>query len=466
MASTGQSKGRRVHVGPEAVSAPALLEEVPLLIRLEREVLEEFRPQLLARLQEKVDAVDASLSGTAPRCDDCGGRAMKSRGRKGNPQSFRTQFGDITVHPAVYRCPDCKIYRRPLLEKLGTEAGRISGSLARLLALLGVVVPYQLAARLVLLFFGIEVSAMAVWRAVQRLGAPCEEYTEEMARYHAHPHSDDSEPAETPAVVLAGTDGCALGMQVREHRRRRKSEDEVLPPLEAVEEGHFREVKSGVLLLPSERVEVSPGRRSVLRRILVACLGTADEVYDRLWSALQELGWLGKTTVVVLVGDGAEWIWNRAEMFVNRCEILDFWHAIEHAWKFARMHFGENSKAAASWVSRLKKDLLAGRVEKVIGRLQQLQTSSPEEQEELESLIRYYTTNTSRMRYDEYLRLGYGIGSGAAESVHKQLVHARMRQAGMRWSEAGARHLLALRLLLLNDEWSSLDRLMMKQVAA
>jgi len=27
------------------------------------------------------------------------------------------------------------------------------------------------------------------------------------------------------------------------------------------------------------------------------------------------------------VGDGAEWIWNRASMFVRRCEILDFWHA-------------------------------------------------------------------------------------------------------------------------------------------
>ena len=63
------------------------------------------------------------------------------------------------------------------------------------------------------------------------------------------------------------------------------------------------------------------------------------------------------------------------------------------------------------------------------------------------------------MRYDEYLRLGYGIGSGAVESAHKQVVHARMRQAGMRWSEAGARRLLALRLQLLNDRWDMLDQL-------
>jgi hypothetical protein len=69
------------------------------------------------------------------------------------------------------------------------------------------------------------------------------------------------------------------------------------------------------------------------------------------------------------------------------------------------------------------------------------------------------------MRYDEYLRLGYGIGRGAVESAHKQVVHARFRQAGMRWSEAGARRLLAWRLLLLNDNWALVDRLRMVSLA-
>jgi hypothetical protein len=45
------------------------------------------------------------------------------------------------------------------------------------------------------------------------------------------------------------------------------------------------------------------------------------------------------------------------------------------------------------------------------------------------------------------------------------VVHARMRQAGMRWSEAGARRLLALRLLLLNHNWELLDRLPMGSMA-
>jgi len=265
--------------------------------------------------------------------------------------------------------------------------------------------------------------------------------------------------------VLLGVDGCALGMQVREHRRSRKSPEEKLPPLPVVEEGHFREVKTGVLLLPSERIEPSPGRRSVLRRALVTCLGNADAIFDRLWAKLHELQWLGPATVVIIVGDGAEWIWNRAEMFPIRCEILDFWHAVEHAWEFARIHFGDTSAKGAGWVADLARDLRAGKVDDVIARLRAIQTSTDEAKDKLESLIRYYTNNATRMRYDEYLRRGYGIGSGAIESAHKQVVHARLRQAGMRWSEAGARRLLALRVLLLNQQWSLLDRLPMQRFA-
>lgn len=55
-------------------------------------------------------------------------------------------------------------------------------------------------------------------------------------------------------------------------------------------------------------------------------------MFNRVWAQLQELGWLGPHTVVVVVGDGSEWIWNRARMFTKRFEILDFWHAIEYAW--------------------------------------------------------------------------------------------------------------------------------------
>lgn len=113
-------------------------------------------------------------------------------------------------------------------------------------------------------------------------------------------------------VVLGVDGGCSLGMQVRTKRRRARANGQPQPALPPVEEGRFREVKTGVVLLPNERVETSPGRRSVVRRFLVSCLGDADAVFSLLWAQPSELGWIGANTVVVIVGDGAEWIWNRA----------------------------------------------------------------------------------------------------------------------------------------------------------
>ena len=376
-----------------------------------------------------------------------------------------TRFGRIHASPRRYRCQACQTNRRPLLEVLGVEPGRISGSLARLLAVLAVVAPYSLAAQLAELLLGVKVNEMSVWRATQRLGEAAARYDEELSQYHADDRSEGAPTQNAPSAVVLSVDACMLGMQVRTQRRRR-THGEPLPPLPAVEEGHFRDVKTGVLLLPSERVETSPGRRSVVRRFLVSCLGDADAIFQRLYGQLRELGWVGAQTVVVIVGDGAEWIWNRAPMFVKRCEILDFWHALEHAWAFARVRYGEGSKQADRWVRQIGKDLRAGKVLEVIARLERLHPPTLEAQESLQTLIGYYREHAARMRYDEYLRLGYGIGSGAVESAHKQVIHARLRQAGMRWSEAGARRLLALRLLLLNDDWTTLDRLRMVSLAA
>src|SRR5580698_1643983 len=439
---------------------PRLADQPSCFVLLEREVELEYRPQMLDALQRKVKAVAEQASAKAPECPRC--RQPMSY-HDARPVSWLAHWGRIRASPVRYRCSACGLESRPLLDLLGVEPGRICGSLAPLLALLAAVAPYPLAARLAWLLLGVTISPMGVWRVAQRLGQAAASYSEALSRYHADSRTEGASTQEAPATVLLSVDGCALGMQVR--ARRRRTGTDRLPQLPPAEEGHFREVKTGVLLLPEERVETAPGRHSVVRRFLVSCLGDADAIFHRLYGQLRELGWLGSRTMVVIVGDGAEWIWNRAGWFVRRCEILDFWHAMEHAWEFARLRFGEGSQQADRWVQQIGIDLKAGHVEQVIARLKRLRPKSPQLRASLDSLIHYYSQNAGRMRYDEYLRLGYGIGSGAVESAHKQVVHARLRQAGMRWSEAGARRLLALRLLLLNGDWALLDRMRMVSLA-
>ncbi len=456
-----QRQPRKPAAEPAQAPQRPVLQEVSQFMLLEREVEIEYRPRMLEALQDKVNAVADSLQGQTPACWQC--RQPMQR-HDAETVSWWARFGRLQASVVRYRCPACQDERRLLLDRLGVEPGRISGSLARLLALLAVVAPYPLAATLAWLLLGVKISPMGVWKVVQRLGESAARYSAGLSQYHADSRSEGASTQDAPPVVVLGVDGAMLGMQVRPHRRRRRA-GETLPPLPPVEEGQFQEVKTGVVLLPDERVETSPGRHSVVRRFLVSCLGDADTIFASLYAQLRELGWVGPHTVVVIVSDGAEWIWNRAKMFVRRCEILDFWHALEHAWDFARLNYGEGSQQADRWVHRLATDLRAGKVKELIARLQRMRPKTPELREKLQGLIAYYSEHAGRMRYDEYLRLGYGIGSGAVESAHKQVVHARFRQAGMRWSEAGARRLLALRLLLLNDQWAFLDRLAMVPVA-
>jgi len=151
------------------------LQEASQFLLLEREVEIQYRPRMLETLQGKVNAVADSLRDQTPLCDRCS-QPMKRHDTE--TVSWTARFGDLQASVARYRCRACQTQRRPLLDLLGVEPGRISGSLARLLALLAVVAPYTLAAQLAELLLGVEISAMGIWKVVQRLGESAARYSE------------------------------------------------------------------------------------------------------------------------------------------------------------------------------------------------------------------------------------------------------------------------------------------------
>ncbi len=56
--------------------------------------------------------------------------------------------------------------------------------------------------------------------------------------------------------------------------------------------------------------------------------------------------------------------------------------------------------------------------------------------------------------------MGSGIiGSGAIESAHRTVVQKRMKQSGQRWSIRGAQHMLNLRVVRKNLQWSKIIEL-------
>ena len=215
-----------------APQRPAL-QEVSQFMVLEREVEIQYRPLMREALQSKVTAVADSVRSQTPVCSRCS-EPMKRHDTE--TVSWVARFGDLQSPVDRYRCPRCKDESRPLLDLLGVEPGRISGSLARLLALLAVVAPYALAAELAWLLLGVKVSDMGVWKVVQRLGESAARYSQGLSQYHADSRSEGASTREAPPAVVLSVDGSMLGMQVRKQRRRRTGA-EPLPPLPPVNEG-------------------------------------------------------------------------------------------------------------------------------------------------------------------------------------------------------------------------------------
>src|SRR5580658_8752003 len=68
-----KQSSRRIPPEPPAPpERPSLAEQPSRFMQLEREVEQEYRPQMLAALQRKVDAVSVEAGSRAPDCPQCG----------------------------------------------------------------------------------------------------------------------------------------------------------------------------------------------------------------------------------------------------------------------------------------------------------------------------------------------------------------------------------------------------------
>jgi hypothetical protein len=158
---------------------------------------------------------------------------------------------------------------------------------------------------------------------------------------------------------------------------------------------------------------------------------------------------------VVVLGDGAPWVWELAAMhFPKATPILDWYHLSEHLWAVANAVFGSGAPPGKAWVQRQEARLRAGRLEAAFRSLRRLRPP-PEAAETVRQNLAYFQSNRSRMKYHQYRRRGLHIGSGIVESACKRVANQRLKRSGMRWTRRGAQATLNLRVLDLNDRWDA-----------
>lgn len=167
--------------------------------------------------------------------------------------------------------------------------------------------------------------------------------------------------------------------------------------------------------------------------------------------------------VIAVICDGKEAIWTAAgtqPVLADAVWILDFFHASENLMKAAVAIFGDNS-AAQSWFQkhRDKLQLDPCGVEHTIRSMLRYRKQLPAHSKRrnvVDNAIQYFRYHRDRMRYTDFIAQGLPIGSGPVESAAKNIVQARLKRSGMRWSHDGGQHVLDLRAFLKSGRWESM----------
>jgi hypothetical protein len=191
----------------------------------------------------------------------------------------------------------------------------------------------------------------------------------------------------------------------------------------------------------------------------VAGLWPAASFGVRLYAEAVVRG-LERATEVVILGDGAPWIWKLAEEhFPGAIAILDFHHAKEWVWDVAQAVWGEGSAKAREWAeAQIEQHLIRGDASGLIQAIARLPNVSPLEGQNKslpERAMEYFQNNADRMHYPEYRARGLEIGSGIAESSGRRVVGVRCKQPGMRWCEEGLSAIVGLRAHVLSNRYDS-----------
>jgi hypothetical protein len=336
-------------------------------------------------------------------------------------------FGPMDVSRA--RCSQGDGWRYPLDEALGLQGNRgWTLGVQEAVSLLSCETPFETVVDLMDRFFGLS------------LTAPTAEDLAELAGQRAADLPPLAPVDSVPDTLILATDGC-----------------------QAPQRDGWHEVKMATMYTKESRRRSAGNRGSLGQKQYVASLedcegfGAILEMQAQAWQ-------VQKVRRVVLMGDGAAWIWNLSEMhFPQAVEIVDFYHAVEHLWQAAEALWGnrDTSSATQSWVRRYRRKLKDGHVDLVIagmerGHAQRAARLSIEAAKTVRLNLEYFRRNALRMRYGRFRQMNLPIGTGAVEGACKHVVQSRFKRPGTRWSSEGLRRMLALKVLRLNQQWERL----------
>lgn len=320
--------------------------------------------------------------------------------------------------------------RVPLDDHLGLKDG-ITPGLQRLMARAGAMSgSFELASEDLKAYCRLDVPGRSIQRMAAVIGPAVQSWLQ--TRETTNPNPAD--------VLYVSYDGTGVPTTKSETQNRKGKQPD------GTAKG--REVKLGCVFTQARTVKGQEPERDPDSTTYVA---TFQESVDFGGMIRQEalLRGMAEAKAVVVLGDGAPWIWEVARVnFPDTVWILDLYHAYEHVNEIAALIYPKES-AEAGHARKWRKSIKAGKVDRFIHTVTDLAAADAGKAEEILKALNYFKNNRDRMQYATFRKAGYFVGSGVVEAGCKTVVGKRAKQSGMFWHVLGAQNVLSTRCAIL-----------------
>ena len=378
---------------------------------------------------------------TAPCACGCAARYAGRRGK-----TFLSALGPLRLERAWYHCAACRAGWSPRDRALGLQNKSLTPAARRMVGAAAGESSFAGAGELLRMLAGVRIDAKQVERTAEALG-----------REIAADERAVVEPASCPAPTMyLGLDGTGVPVRPSEVEGRRGKQ-----PGGAAK---TREVKLAVVWTAESRDDRGrpvrdPGSVSCNAAVESAAARDTDPqpspFAQRVRREARRRGFDAAPRQVVL-GDGADWIWNLAgEQFPGAVEIVDIHHVRQHLSDAAKALHGAGTEEAGAWARQRHQELDDGRLHRIAAalRIAAGNAKSEEAAAEARRCVGCLFRNRRRMRYPRFRAEGLCVASGVVEAGCKRVVGDRLKRAGMRWTLAGADAVIALRCSRLSGRF-------------
>lgn len=411
---------------------------------LEEEILQQTRGLERKLLEE---AAQKKAEQSPPVCPVCGHKL--TRQTRDHERTYQTRFGSVTIRRLRGWCRRCRAWRFPADHALGlSEEGSASPAVQEMAALVASKMPSAEASAVIERLTGVKLPRATLDREARRQGQRAEKkraQLDEQMRQVQGLGQLLSLPDQSFTLVIE--------LDAWNIRERDDWGQSAKRRAAGQEPKRWHWVYGGICFRLDQRVASDGGRPKILSRGTVMTRAGVDPLREQLFAEAQRHG-LAQAAKVLVVADGALWIWNlTGDRFAQAQQRLDYYHASQHLWAVAHALHPEQETQAREWVRPLLQKLKSGRAPALLNDLRALtKRLRHKKRQAVEAELKYLENHQERMDYDAARRAGEPQGSGAMESTCRQY-QCRFKRPGQFWSCAGDEALMCLETFWRNGRW-------------